>query len=95
MLSFKTRYTSVEIGETVKISRKGKNSLETAYDYTYIDGWDFYTTGGYIRVGAYIIHLDVTLEERLISLINAYMVNPNDYQGDTTIQCKTIKIQEL
>ena len=36
MLSFKTRYTSVELGETVKISRKGKNSLETAYDYNYI-----------------------------------------------------------
>lgn len=95
MLSFKTRYTSIDLGETVKISRKGKNSLETAYDYNYIDGWDFYTTGGYIRVGAYIIHLDVTLEERLISLINAYMVNPNDYQGDTIIHCKTIKIQEL
>lgn len=31
MLSFKTRYTSVELGETVKISRKGKNSLEESY----------------------------------------------------------------
>ena len=94
MLTFKTRYTSVEIGETVKINRKNKNRLETAYDYNYIDGWDFYTTGGYIRVGAYIIHLDVTLEERLISLINAYMVNPNDYQGDTTIHCESISIKE-
>ena len=46
-------------------------------------------------MGDYIIHLDVTLEERLVSLINAYMVNPNDYQGDTTIRCKAIKIQEL
>lgn len=46
MLSFKTHYTSVKLGETVKISRKGKNRLETAYDYNYIDGWDFYTTGG-------------------------------------------------
>lgn len=46
MLSFKTHYTSIDLGETVKISRKGKNSLETAYDYNYIDGWDFYTTGG-------------------------------------------------
>ena len=92
MLSFKTRYTSVELGETVKISRKGK----TAYDYNYIDGWDFYTTGGYIRVGAYIIHLDVTLEERLISLINAYIGKPYDYKdNETVLSCKSIKIQEL
>lgn len=95
MLTFKTRYTSVELGETVKISCKGKNSLEESYQWNFIEYWDFYTTGGYIHVGAYIIHLDVTLEERLISLINAYMVNPNDYQGDTTIHCKAIKIQGL
>lgn len=95
MLSFKTRYTSVELGETVKISRKGKNSLEESYQWNFVESWDFTKNGGYIHVGAYIIHLDITLEERLISLINAYMVNPNDYQGDTIIHCKTIKIQEL
>lgn len=96
MLSFKTRYTSVEIGETVKISRKGKNSLETAYDYTYIDGWDFYPTGGYIHVGAYIIHIDVALEERLISLINTYLAKPYDHKdNETVLHCKAIKIQEL
>ncbi|MDU2238894.1 MAG: hypothetical protein E7E08_10710, partial [Streptococcus mitis] len=68
----------------------------TAYDYNYIDGWDFYTTGGYIRVGAYIIHLDVTLEERLISLINAYIGKPYDYKdNETVLSCKSIKIQEL
>lgn len=95
MLTFKTRYTSVEIGETVKISRKGKNSLEESYRWNFVESWDFTKNGGYIRVGAYIIHLELALEERLISLINAYTVKPNDYQGDTTIHCKGIKIQEL
>lgn len=95
MLSFKTRYTSVELGEMVKISRKGKNSLEESYRWNFVESWDFTKNGGYIHVGAYIIHLEVALEERLISLINAYMVNPNDYQGDTTIHCKAIKIKEL
>lgn len=95
MLSFKTRYTSVELGETVKISRKGKNSLEESYRWNFVESWDFTKNGGYIHVGAYIIHLEVALEERLISLINAYMVNTNDYQGDTIIHCKAIKIQEL
>lgn len=95
MLTFKTKYTSVTLGETVKISRKGKNSLEESYKWIFLDAWDFTSKGGYIRIGAYIIHLDVALEERLISLINAYAVKPNDYQGDTTIHCKGIKIQEL
>ena len=72
-----------------------KNSLEESYRWNFVESWDFTKNGGYIRVGAYIIHLEVALEERLISLINAYMVNPNDYQGDTTIQCKAIRIQEL
>ena len=96
MLTFKTRYTSVELGETVKISRKGKNSLEESYRWTFVDSWDFTKNGGYIRVGAYIIHISVELEEKLISLINAYLANPYDYTAEETVlHCKAIKIQEL
>ena len=85
MLSFKTRYTSVELGETVKISRKGKNSLEESYRSIFVESWDFTKNGGYIRVGAYIIHLEVNLEERLISLINAYLGKPYDYKDNETV----------
>lgn len=96
MLTFKTRYTSVEIGETVKISRKGKNSLEKSYRWNFVESWDFTKNGGYIRVGAYIIHLEVALEERLISLINAYLGKPYEYKdNETVLNCKAIKIQEL
>lgn len=96
MLTFKTRYTSVEIGETVKISRKGKNRLEESYRWNFVESWDFTKNGGYIHVGAYIIHLDGTLEERLISLINAYIGKPYDYKdNETVLSCKAIKIQEL
>lgn len=96
MLSFKTRYTSVELGETVKISRKGKNSLEESYQWNFIESWDFNRNGGYIRVGAYIIHLEVALEESLISLINVYIGKPYDYKdNETVLSCKSIKIQEL
>lgn len=90
MLSFKTRYTSVELGETVK------NSLEESYRWNFVESWDFTKNGGYIRVGAYIIHLEVALEERLISLINAYIAKPYDYKdNETVLSCKAIKIQEL
>lgn len=96
MLSFKTRYTSVKLGEMVKISRKGKNSLEESYRLNFVESWDFTKNGGYIRVGAYIIHLEVALEERLISLINAYIGKPYDYKdNETVLSCKAIKIQEL
>lgn len=96
MLTFKTRYTSVELGETVKISSKGKNSLEESYRSIFVESWDFTKNGGYIRVGAYIIHLEVNLEERLISLINAYLGKPYDYKdNETVLHCKAIKIQEL
>lgn len=96
MLSFKTRYTSVELRETVKISRKGKNSLEESYRWNFVESWDFTKNGGYIHVGAYIIHLEVALEERLISLINAYIAKPYDYKdNETVLSCKAIKIQEL
>lgn len=96
MLSFKTRYTSVELGETVKISRKGKNSLKESYQWNFIESWDFNKNGGYIRVGAYIIHLEVALEESLISLINVYIGKPYDYKdNETVLSCKSIKIQEL
>lgn len=90
MLSFKTRYTSVELGETVK------NSLEESYRWNFVESWDFTKNGGYIRVGAYIIHLEIALEERLISLINAYIAKPYDYKdNETVLSCKAIKIQEL
>lgn len=90
MLTFKTRYTSVELGETVK------NSLEESYRWNFVESWDFTKNGGYIRVGAYIIHLEVALEERLISLINAYIGKPYDYKdNETVLSCKAIKIQEL
>lgn len=90
MLTFKTRYTSVELGETVK------NSLEESYRGNFVESWDFTKNGGYIRVGAYIIHLEVALEERLISLINAYIGKPYDYKdNETVLSCKAIKIQEL
>lgn len=96
MLTFKTRYTSVEIGETIKINRKGKNSLEDYYRWNFVESCDFYTTGGYIRIGAYIIHLDVALEERLIRLINSYLAKPYEYKDNVTVlHCKAIKIQEL
>lgn len=84
MLSFKTRYTSVELGETVK------NSLEESYRWNFVESWDF------TKNGAYIIHLEVALEERLISLINAYIGKPYDYKdNETVLSCKSIKIQEL
>lgn len=90
MLTFKTRYTSVELGETVK------NSLEESYRWNFVESWDFTKNGGYIRVGAYIIHLEVALEERLISLINAYLGKPYEYKNnETVLSCKSIKIQEL
>ena len=90
MLTFKTRYTSVELGEMVKIS------LEESYRWNFVESWDFTKNGGYIRVGAYIIHLEVALEERLISLINAYIGKPYDYKdNETVLSCKAIKIQEL
>lgn len=90
MLTFKTRYTSVELGEMVK------NSLEESYRWNFVESWDFTKNGGYIRVGAYIIHLEVALEERLISLINAYIGKPYDYKdNETVLSCKSIKIQEL
>lgn len=96
MLTFKTRYTSVELGETVKISRKGKNSLEESYQWNFIESWDFTKNGGYICVGTYIIHLEVALEESLISLINVYIGKPYDYKdNETVLSCKSIKIQEL
>lgn len=96
MLSFKTRYTSVELGETVKISRKGKNSLKESYQWNFIEYWDFGKNGGYIRIGAYIIHIETALEENLISLINAYIAKPYDYkENETVLHCKAIKIQEL
>ena len=65
MLSFKTRYTSVELGETVKISRKGKNSLEESYRWNFVESWDFTKNGGYIRVGDYLITFDVSLTGKL------------------------------
>lgn len=90
MLTFKTRYTSVELGEMVK------NSLEESYRWNFVESWDFTKNGGYIRVGAYIIHLEVALEERLISLINAYIGKPYDYKdNETVLSCKAIKIKEL
>lgn len=96
MLSFKTRYTSVELGETVKISRKGKNSLKESYQWNFIESWDFNKNGGYIHIGAYIIHLEVALTGKIINLINYYLVNPYDYIGnETVLYCMGIKIQEL
>lgn len=96
MLSFKTRYTSVELGETVKISRKGKNRLEESYRWNFVESWDFTKNGGYIRVGDYLITFDVSLTGKIINLINYYLVNPYDYTGnETVLYCMGIKIQEL
>lgn len=96
MLSFKTRYTVVEIGETVKFSRKSKNSLEESYNWVFLESCSFTEKGGYLRIGAYIIHIEADLEERIISLIYAYFTKPYENKGDDTIiHCKGIKIQEL
>lgn len=96
MLSFKTRYTSVELGETVRISRKGKNSLEESYRWNFVESWDFTKNGGYIRVGAYIITFDVSLTEKLISLINCYLAKPYNYtENETVLYCMGIRIKEL
>lgn len=91
MLSFKTRYTSVELGETVKISRKGKNSLVESFKVTKVEVLGFNEMEGW----NYLLNVSVKTQEgyknkRLKMVTNSSYIEDfvwdNDESRETNFQ---------
>lgn len=94
MLQFNTRFTSVSIGESITIERKGNNSLNDELSWVLLTTWIVDKNEIFLKVGAYSITIKVNNSKEIVELIRKALQNPKDIENTVTIKADSIKIEE-
>lgn len=94
MLQFNTRFTTVSIGETIAIERKGNNLLSEKLSWVLLTTWVVDEDEIFMKVGAYSITIKVNNSKEIVELIRKALQNPKDMENTVTIKANSIKIEE-
>lgn len=94
MLEFKTRFTTISIGEEIIIERKGMNSFNDKISWVLLTAWVVDADEIFLRVGAYSVTVRVNSNKEIIELIRKVLRNPKDMENTVSIKANNIKIEE-
>lgn len=94
MIEFKTRFTTISVGESITIERKGNNSLSEKLSWVLLTTWIVEEDEIFLKVGAYSITIKVNNSKEIVELIRKALQNPKDIENTVTIKANNIKIEE-
>ena len=94
MIEFKTKFTTISVGESITIERKGNNSLSEKLSWILLTSWIIDENEIFLKVGAYSITIKVKNNANMIELIREVFRNPLNSRENVTIKAESISIVE-